>query len=136
MNNSDQSSVTEQASRKFARRPLTVTAAALIALSALGLALGYWSGPNSAPALVNLVYFPMAICSGLWFPFPLLPKFLRQVGELLPAYHLSQIGLKILGLGVEGFSVVRGGAYLAGFTLAALALAWIGYRRDEGRTYG
>ena len=40
MNNSDQSSVTEQASRKFARRPLAVTAAALIALSALGLALG------------------------------------------------------------------------------------------------
>ena len=40
MNTSDQSSVTEPAARKFARRPLAVTAAALIALSALGLALG------------------------------------------------------------------------------------------------
>ena len=40
MNNSDQSSVTDQASRKFGRRPLAVTAAALIAAGALGLALG------------------------------------------------------------------------------------------------
>ena len=40
MNNSDQSSVTEQASRKFARRPLAVTAAALIAAERLGVALG------------------------------------------------------------------------------------------------
>ena len=40
MNNSDQSSVTEQASRKFARRPVAVTAAALIAAGALGVALG------------------------------------------------------------------------------------------------
>ena len=35
----DQSSVTEPASRKFTRKPVVVTAAALIALSALGLAL-------------------------------------------------------------------------------------------------
>ena len=40
MNNSDQSPVTDQASRKFGRRPLAVTAAALIAAGALGLALG------------------------------------------------------------------------------------------------
>ena len=40
MNNSDQSSVTEQGSRKFARRPVAVTAAALIAVGALGVALG------------------------------------------------------------------------------------------------
>jgi hypothetical protein len=40
MNHSDQSSVTGKGSRKFTRGPLAVTAAALIAVGALGLALG------------------------------------------------------------------------------------------------
>jgi len=40
MNHSDQSSVTRQGSRKFARTPLAVTTAALIAVGAWGLALG------------------------------------------------------------------------------------------------
>ena len=40
MNHSDQSSVTKQGSRKFARTPLAVTTAALIAVGAWGLALG------------------------------------------------------------------------------------------------
>src|SRR5262245_55080475 len=51
MNISDQSSVTEPASRKFARKPVAVTAAALIALSALGLALGQdMRGASAEPA--------------------------------------------------------------------------------------
>src|SRR5688572_10008822 len=33
---------------------------------AIGLALGYASGPNSAPAIVNLVHLPAALTSGLW----------------------------------------------------------------------
>jgi serine protease Do len=41
MNQPDQSSVTKQSSRKFARSPLAVTTAALIAVGALGLALGH-----------------------------------------------------------------------------------------------
>ena len=40
MTYSDQSSVTKKGSRSFTRRPLAVTAAALIAMGALGLALG------------------------------------------------------------------------------------------------
>src|SRR6478752_1996999 len=40
MNQSNQSSATKQGSRKFTRGPLAVTAAALIAMSAFGLALG------------------------------------------------------------------------------------------------
>jgi len=41
MNQPDQSSVTKQGSRKFTRGPLAVTTAALIAVGALGLALGH-----------------------------------------------------------------------------------------------
>src|SRR5580693_5020539 len=37
--------------------------------SAMGLALGYFTGPNSAPATINLIYLPMSFCSGLWVPY-------------------------------------------------------------------
>ncbi len=113
-----------------------VCVAGALPFGALGLAIGYWAGPNSAPAMVSLVYSPVAICSGLWFPYPILPGFLQKIGAVLPAYHLSQIGLKILGLGEKGYPVGHGIAYLAVFTVLALALAWAGYRRDEGRTFG
>ncbi|HZF09908.1 MAG TPA: ABC transporter permease, partial [Thermoanaerobaculia bacterium] len=31
---------------------------------AFGLAIGSFAGPNSAPAVVNLIYVPAAFCSG------------------------------------------------------------------------
>src|SRR5215472_12854845 len=36
-----------------------------IPFSAMGLALGYFTGPNSAPPTINLIYLPMSFCSGL-----------------------------------------------------------------------
>lgn len=113
---------------------VTLVAGAL-PFGALGLALGYSAGPNSAPALANLVYLPMAICSGLWFPVQVLPTFLQKIAPFLPAYHLAQLGLRILGMG-QGVPVARSVSYLAAFTVAALGFAWAGYRRDEGKTFG
>ena len=42
--------------------------------SALGLALGYFTGPNSAPSTINLIYLPMSFCSGLWVPIMFLAE--------------------------------------------------------------
>src|SRR5713226_8361472 len=47
--------------------------------SALGLAVGYFAGPNSAPPVINLIYLPMSFCSGLWVPYMFLPKMVRQI---------------------------------------------------------
>jgi ABC-2 type transport system permease protein len=47
--------------------------------SAMGLALGYFTGPNSAPSTINLIYLPMSFCSGLWVPFMFLPKMVQQI---------------------------------------------------------
>ena len=118
----------------FARLFGTLVAGAL-PFGALGLALGYWAGPNSAPALANLIYLPMAICSGLWFPVQILPTFLQKIAPLLPAYHLAQLGLRIIGMG-QGVPVGRSVSFLAAFTVAALGFAWAGFRRDEGKTFG
>ena len=67
--------------------------------SAMGLALGYFTGPNSAPATINLIYLPMSFCSGLWVPFLFLPKIVKQIALVLPPFHLSQLALGIVGAG-------------------------------------
>lgn len=102
---------------------------------ALGLAFGVWCGPNSAPAVVNLVYLPMAFGSGLWVPIHALPSFLEALAPWLPPYHLAQLSLKTLG-GDLGRPAAYHVAALAGVTTLSLALAAIGYRRDQGKTYG
>jgi ABC-2 type transport system permease protein len=101
---------------------------------ALGLMVGYFAGPNSAPAVVNVIYLPLSFCSGLWVPFDYLPKFLQKLAPVLPPYHFAQLALNAIGAG-RGSSAGHAGA-LALFTLLFLILATIGYRRDEGKVYG
>jgi ABC-2 type transport system permease protein len=55
--------------------------------SAMGLALGYFTGPNSAPATINLIYLPMSACSGLWMPIMFLPKIMQHIALFMPPYH-------------------------------------------------
>lgn len=103
--------------------------------SAMGLAFGYLVGPNSAPAVLNLVYLPMAFASGLWIPISQLPALVQAAAPFLPPYHLAQLALGTFGASEGGSPVVHLAA-LAAFTVAFLAVAAWGYRRDEGRTYG
>lgn len=102
---------------------------------ALGLVIGYFAGPNSAVAVVNLLYLPMAFASGLWIPIQGLPPFFRSLAPWLPPFHYSQLALKQIGADL-GHSVSAHVLYLVIFTVACLVLAGIGYRRDKGRTYG
>jgi ABC-2 type transport system permease protein len=118
---------------------LAALAAVLVAgalpFAAMGLAIGYWAGPNSAPVLCNLLSLPVAFTSGMWIPFPLLPSFLRQVAHGLPAYHYAQLALGVIGAGNRE-PAARSLTYLAVFTAVMMLLARLGYLRDEGRTYG
>ncbi|KZN45530.1 ABC transporter permease [Pseudoalteromonas luteoviolacea] len=70
----------------------------------LGLAIGLKFSAKGAMAMTNLVFFPMAMLSGLWVPVFLMPDFLQQFAWILPSYHLSQLGLSCLGLG-QGYSI-------------------------------
>jgi ABC-2 type transport system permease protein len=114
---------------------LAILAAGSIPFGALGLALGYFAKPDSAPVFVNLIYLPMAFFSGLWMPVELLPKALQHAAVYFPAYHLSRLALGVLGAD-------RDHAYwghwqaLACFTAIFLGLAMVGYRRDNARNNG
>jgi ABC-2 type transport system permease protein len=109
--------------------------AGALPFSAMGLAFGYLVGPNSAPAVLNLAWLPMAFASGLWIPISQLPDVVRSVAVALPPYHFVQLALGTIGASEGGSPVVHAAAVL-GFTLVFLVVAAWGFRRDEGRTYG
>ena len=109
--------------------------AGALPFSAMGLAFGYLVGPNSAPAVLNLTWLPMAFASGLWIPISQLPNVVQSVAVALPPYHFVQLALGTIGASEGGSPVVHAAAVL-GFTLLFLVVAAWGFRRDEGRTYG
>lgn len=110
---------------------------------ALGLAVGLRAGGQSAAALINVIYLPMAFLSGLWAPLRLFPHWLRDVAALLPAYHLSRIALGIVhaaGPGGTALELMPHGLRLAGhlayllvFTALCLGSAQRAWRRIEDR---
>lgn len=102
---------------------------------ALGLALGYLTGPNSAPGVINLLYLPAAFASGLWIPVQVLPGWLQAVAPWLPPYHLGQLALWTVGVEPRTPAWWCTAALLL-TTVAALAVARVAYRRDTGRTWG
>jgi ABC-2 type transport system permease protein len=109
--------------------------AGAIPFCALGLAIGSFAGPSSAPATVNLIYLPMAFCSGLWIPFQFLPKGIQAIAPLLPSFHLSQLALRILGAQTLGTAATHVEA-LAAFTLLFSGFAWLGQTREREKMYG
>jgi len=40
----------------------------------------------------------MSVMSGLWFPLPMLPKFLQQIAPVWPSYHLDMLALAAVGM--------------------------------------
>ncbi len=116
-------------------RLLSTLVSGSLPFSAMGLAVGYFAGPNSAPPTINLIYLPMSFCSGLWVPFMFLPKVVRQIALVLPPYHLSQLALGVVGAGTHE-SAATHWEVLLGVTMICLGIARIGFQRDQEKMYG
>jgi ABC-2 type transport system permease protein len=101
----------------------------------LGLAIGYFMGPNSANGMMQLLYLPMSFLSGLWIPIWFFPKPLQTVALFLPAFHYSQLALGVIGAG-RGGSTLTHILFLVISTVIFMAIAYAGWRRDEGKNYG
>lgn len=102
-----------------------------IPFCALGLAVGFWVKGNAAIAILNLIYLPSAILSGLWFPINMFPAWLQGIANYLAPFHLSQLGLKILGLDV-GKPIWFHITVLLISTAIFLGIAVAGYKRTKG----
>jgi ABC-2 type transport system permease protein len=109
--------------------------AGCIPFCAMGVAIGYLARPNSASPLVNIIYLPMAFCSGLWIPIQFLPEVLRNAAHAFPAYHVAQIALSVLRAPSEG-AVSTHVLVLTGFTIMFAGVAWLGNRRGQEKMYG
>jgi len=93
----------------------------------LGLGLGLLMSPNAAPAVINIVYLPLAFLSGLWVPVSQFPAWLQGFAEWLPPYHLAQLALHVAGVQTADLLVHL--LVLAGFSLAFSLLVVVGWRR-------
>jgi ABC-2 type transport system permease protein len=74
---------------------------------AIGLYIGTVASGQGAPALINLLYLPMAFLAGLWMPLSMLPALFSKLAPVWPAYHLAQIALAVVGLDNGGSVIVH-----------------------------
>jgi ABC-2 type transport system permease protein len=118
-----------------AAKLVAILVAGSLPFCVMGLALGYFVGPNSAPAIINIIYLPLSFCSGLWIPIIFLPRIVQQIAHLLPPYHLAQLALSVFGAG-QGEASWSHWRVLIAFSLICLGVARWGFQRDEGKTYG
>jgi ABC-2 type transport system permease protein len=89
---------------------------------AIGLTVGALVSGQAAPAIINLIYLPMAFLAGLWIPLEFLPGVVKDIAPFFPAYHLAQLARGAVGapmLGAAGGHI----AALAAFTLVFFAIA-------------
>ncbi|MEX0899718.1 MAG: ABC transporter permease [Gammaproteobacteria bacterium] len=108
---------------------VTLTVGA-VPFCAMGLAAGLWLSPQAAPAVMNIVYLPLAFLSGLWIPLMAFPTWMQQLAVVLPPYHLAAIALDVVG-GKPAESVPLHITVLAAFTIVFLAIAALGWRRAQ-----
>jgi ABC-2 type transport system permease protein len=106
----------------------------MLPLVTAGFALGYWAGPNSAAAVANLIYLPIAYASGFLMPVQALPHFVQSLTPYLPPYHYGQLAWRAVGVD-DGQAALHIG-WLIGTAVVFGVLAVWGYRRDNGKQFG
>jgi ABC-2 type transport system permease protein len=100
----------------------------------LGLGFGYLVGPNSAPAVINFVYLPVAFASGIFIPVDQLPDFIRSLAPYLPLNPFVQLGWDAIGF-PTGRAVSTSVLYLVAYAIGFFVLAVWAYRRDLGAKF-
>lgn len=106
-----------------------------IPFCALGLAVGFSAGPNSAPAVVNVVHLVGAFLGGLWMPLDLLPRALQNMAPFLPQYHLGRLAMTAIGQSPEQ-PVAWHLLNLCVWAAIGIAAAVRAFRSDDGQVYG
>ncbi|HXM58792.1 MAG TPA: ABC transporter permease [Candidatus Dormibacteraeota bacterium] len=103
-------------------------------LLGLGLAIGYGSGVNAAPAVANLIYLPMSFASGIFIPLSAMPSFLQKVAPYLPTYHYAQFVQHGLAPTTDE-SLTTAIVWLVGWGIVLFAIAIRMYRMDIARKF-
>ena len=98
----------------------------------MGIALGYWTNAKTAVPISNMVFLPLAFLGGLWIPPSAMPSSIAAISQYTPTRHMAELAwATMLDRSLPGESM----GFLAGYAVIFAGLAYIGYRRDEGRRY-
>jgi ABC-2 type transport system permease protein len=100
-----------------------------IPFACMGLLLALLAPFNSAPGIANMIYLPMSVLGGLWFPIQILPKICQKFAVVLPTYHLKQLVLSVFGASTGSASSHF--LALTIFTVLMLSCAGYFFRRRE-----
>ena len=100
---------------------LAVDVFGVLPFCAIGLYIGNVVSGQGAPAVINLLYLPMAFLAGLWMPLSMLPHVFSVLAPVWPAWHLAQLALSVVGLG-HGH-VAMHAVVLAGYSVVFSLLA-------------
>lgn len=104
-----------------------------VPLIGMGLAIGYLSGPNAAPAVANLIYLPMAFASGMFIPVSQLPDFIQTIAKYLPTYHFAQLAYQPVNEANESLTTAL--VWTAVWSVLLIGLAVRAYRREQQRKF-
>jgi ABC-2 type transport system permease protein len=104
-----------------------------IPFALLGITFGYWLPPRAALPVANLAFLPLAIGGALWARPEGLPHSADMASQVLP----TRSWMEVLDSTATGDHTLppHHVAALAGWTFVFGALAWCGYRRDEGEQF-
>ena len=99
-----------------------------------GIALGYLLPPRSAMPIANIIIIPLIIVGFLWTrPPDDFPRGADIASQLTPTRSWAEV-LDSISTGDHPFPLHHVAA-LVGWTIVFFALAWWGYRRDEGEQF-
>jgi ABC-2 type transport system permease protein len=79
-----------------------VSLAGSVVFGTMGILIALVVPSNATHSVFNFIHLPMAFLSGLWVPLGSLPHWVQVTAPYLPAYHLAQIMLGILGYAQPG----------------------------------
>ena len=100
----------------------------------LGIGFGYWLSPRAAVPVANLVFFPLIVSGAFWArPSGEIPRGLDVASQALPTRSWMET-LNAVATGDAPLPLHHVAA-LAAWGSAFLALAWLGFRRDEGERF-
>lgn len=101
----------------------------------LGIGLGHWLPPRAALPVANLLFLPLAVGGSLWMRprEDELPRAADIASQCLPTRSWVEV-LDSVSTGDSPLPLHHVAA-LAGWTIAFLGFAWLGYRRDEGERF-
>jgi ABC-2 type transport system permease protein len=108
---------------------LGIGLASAVPFALIGLNIGLRFGSQGATAVANLLFLGFSLFGGLWIPLTVMPKWVVNIAQVMPSYHLGQLSQMLSGMQPMA-DIQRHVGILAAISLAALIGAWTAWRRQ------